>query len=292
MIHTAQETIRCGPLNLLAQWALENTIGNLGREVRQPSNAFSNLAERGLLRARQNALLAIIPELDSGNHFPRGALQLGDGYCLLRAAERNECTVQVDAEASIIRTTLKLPQRSAVLARKWARLLLPNQQIARSLWRDGRAENGRISRNVKVIILLAQSNFILTDSTAQKPGQCIHRFGRSPNYFTSSFSTPSQAFAMIKTYSNPDPDLLSQSHNALWVSRHLGTHGLRIVDAKSIGSVIAMVPFVLREEEVNSPQLFQRYNGCVCMVEKPFLASASTNEWLEELHGDEEIVDN
>jgi hypothetical protein len=155
MIHTAQETIQCGPLNLLAQWALENTIGNLGREVRQPSNAFSNLAERSLLRARQNALMAIMPEIDPGNHLPWGALQLGDGYCLLCAAERNERTLQVEAEASIIRTTFKLPQNSVILARKWARLLLPNQQIARSIWRDGRAENGRISRNVKVSMLLS-----------------------------------------------------------------------------------------------------------------------------------------
>ncbi|KIL55001.1 hypothetical protein M378DRAFT_91551 [Amanita muscaria Koide BX008] len=90
MIHTAHETLRCGPLNLLAQWALENTIGNLGREVRQPSNAFSNLAERGLLRARQNALLAVLPELNIPSHLPQGALSLGGNYYLLRACERNE----------------------------------------------------------------------------------------------------------------------------------------------------------------------------------------------------------
>ena len=103
---------------------------------------------------------------------------------------------------------------------------------------------------------------------------------------------PSQAFAMITTYSNPDPELLSQSHNTLWVSRCLNTCGLRIVDAKSIASVVAMVPFVLREDEKSSPHLFNRYNGCVCMVEKPFLAAASMNAWLEELQGDEEIIDN
>jgi hypothetical protein len=97
---------------------------------------------------------------------------------------------------------------------------------------------------------------------------------------------------MIQTYSDPDPDLLSQSHNALWVSRPLGLLGLRIVEAKSIASVVAMVPFVLREDEINSPRLFERYNGCLCMVEKLSLAAASTNAWLDELHGDEEIIDN
>jgi hypothetical protein len=108
-------------------------------------------------------------------------------------------------------------------------------------------------------------------------------------YFTSSLLAPSQAFAMVMTYSHPDPALLSQSHNTLWVSRPLGTHGLRVVDAKSITSVVAMVPIVLREEEISSPRLFGKYNGCVCMVEKPFLAAVST---IEELDGDEEVIDN
>ena len=83
MVHLAQETIRCGPLHLLAQWALENVIGNLGREVRQPSNPFSNLAERGLLRAQQNALKSLVPEVNTQAHFPRGSLPLHGGYCLL-----------------------------------------------------------------------------------------------------------------------------------------------------------------------------------------------------------------
>ncbi|KAM6499948.1 hypothetical protein JOM56_005456, partial [Amanita muscaria] len=51
------------------------------------------------------------------------------------------------------------------------------------------------------------------------------------------------AFALVSTYSNPDVELLVQSHNALWVSKHLGSHGLRVIDPKSIESVVAMVPF-------------------------------------------------
>jgi hypothetical protein len=49
-----------GPLSTYAQWALENTIGNLGREVHQHSNPFMNLSERGLLRARINAVKALV----------------------------------------------------------------------------------------------------------------------------------------------------------------------------------------------------------------------------------------
>jgi hypothetical protein len=64
VVHAARETVRCGPLNLLAQWVLENTIGNLRRKVHQHSNPFMNLSQRGLLHAQTNMLQeAIVPEL-------------------------------------------------------------------------------------------------------------------------------------------------------------------------------------------------------------------------------------
>ncbi|KIL54253.1 hypothetical protein M378DRAFT_92912 [Amanita muscaria Koide BX008] len=90
LIHLGQETVRCGPLNLLAQWSLETTIGNLGQEVHQHSNPFSNLAERGLLRGQINALKAIFPQFDHHKTtLPRGSLNLKDGYWLLRASVRH-----------------------------------------------------------------------------------------------------------------------------------------------------------------------------------------------------------
>ncbi|KAM6494801.1 hypothetical protein JOM56_009424 [Amanita muscaria] len=272
MIHTAQETVRCGLLNLLAQWALENTVGNLGREVRQPSNPFSNLAERGLLRAQQNALTAILPQLDIGGHLPRGALSLGDGYYLLRACERNEREPTIEAEANIIRKFFKTRNDTSLSIRKWARLLLPNQQVARPLWRDGRGEGGRTSRNVKV------RNFHFTDI-----------YSEVLYYFTSTTAPQGTAFALISTYSNPHVELLSVSHNTLWVTRHLGVHGLHVIEAKSVDSVVAMIPFVLNEEEKNSPHALDKYKDCYCMVEKPFLAAVSTTDELDQ---DEEVIDD
>ncbi|KAM6489411.1 hypothetical protein JOM56_015128 [Amanita muscaria] len=273
MIHTIQETVRCGPLNLLAQWALENTVGNLGREVRQPSNAFSNLAERGLLRARQNALMAIMPELDICGHLPRGALSLGNGYYLLRASERNECSPTVEAEEVVIRKTFNLSDNDCVQVRKWARLLLPNQQVVRSLWRDGRAEDGQISHNVKLN---------LSVNGYEVYAEVLY-------YFTSTALQHGHAFAMVVTYSNPHPDFLSASHSTLWVTRNLGNLGLHVVDAKSIQSVVAMVPFVLKEEETNCLDSFNKYKDCVCMVEKPFLAIVSIHE---ELGQEENVIEN
>lgn len=49
MIHLTPQTACCGPLGILAQWALKNAIDNLGHEIHQPSNPFMNLSECGLM---------------------------------------------------------------------------------------------------------------------------------------------------------------------------------------------------------------------------------------------------
>ena len=167
MVHLAQETIRCGPLHLLAQWALENVVGNLGREVRQPSNPFSNLAERGLLRAQQNALKSLVPELNPLAHLPQGSSPLHDGYCLLRAREKVPKKLQSTGEMAALRSYLTsigedITDANIPVIQKWARLLLPNGQVARSAWKDGRKNNNRNSRNVKVCIVPHRVIILLT----------------------------------------------------------------------------------------------------------------------------------
>jgi hypothetical protein len=155
VIHAAQETVRCGPVNLLAQWVLENTIGNLGREVHQHSNPFSNLAERGLLRARVNALQALVPELDPAKPLPRGAIPLGDGYILLRARDKSDYVFPHPNEADAVRAFLTAHgEMTASSTRRWARLRLPNGQLARSRWRELLNKNTRNSRNIKVRTLV------------------------------------------------------------------------------------------------------------------------------------------
>ena len=44
LIHLVPETVRVGLLSLLTQWPLERTIGNLGEEIKQPSNPYANLS--------------------------------------------------------------------------------------------------------------------------------------------------------------------------------------------------------------------------------------------------------
>jgi hypothetical protein len=53
---------------------------------------------------------------------------------------------------------------------------------------------------------------------------------------------------MVSLYSAPDMALYCKSYGALWVCKHGGDAGLRVVDVKSIASVVSMVPFGLVEE--------------------------------------------
>jgi hypothetical protein len=65
LIHAAPEVYRVGPALCSSQWTMERAIGDLAREIRQPSNPFANLSQRGLLRCQLNALKAIAPELQA-----------------------------------------------------------------------------------------------------------------------------------------------------------------------------------------------------------------------------------
>ncbi|KIL54866.1 hypothetical protein M378DRAFT_30089, partial [Amanita muscaria Koide BX008] len=144
VVHAARETVRCGPLNLLAQWVLENTIGNLGREVHQHSNPFMNLCQRGLLRAQTNALKAIIPDLDPEPLLPRGAEPIGDGYVLLTARDDKDHSI---TDVIQIRALINFfvqngepericPDIGKFSLQRWARLRLPNGQTARCAWKE------------------------------------------------------------------------------------------------------------------------------------------------------------
>jgi hypothetical protein len=61
-------------------------------------------------------------------------------------------------------------------------------------------------------------------------------------------STPDLTLAMVSLYSAPDPTLYRKSYGALRVCHHQGDDGLRVVNVKSIASVVAMVPFGSADE--------------------------------------------
>lgn len=157
LLHLASEVVRLGPPICSSQWTMERTIGNLGEEMRQPSNPYQNLSQRGLLRCQVNALMAIIPDLQPAiPTLPQGAIDLGNGYALLRAQDRYDYKMR-PCEALALGRYLQeldgtiLGSQCPKIAR-WARLRLPNGQVARSRWKESTKPlvKVRMSRNVKV----------------------------------------------------------------------------------------------------------------------------------------------
>ena len=156
--HLAPEVTRIGPPTCSSQWTMERTIGNLGQEVRQHSNAYANLSQRGLLRSQINALKAMIPDLDPlPPAMPRGSMDIGDRFILLRAKDKalramRDCESQAFADYLNNTHAQQVPEHWSPQIVRWARLRLPNGQVARSAWKEKLKplEKVRMARNVKV----------------------------------------------------------------------------------------------------------------------------------------------
>ena len=151
LLHTCPEVARVGPGAYSTQFTMERTIGDLGQEIRQPSNPFANLARRALRRSQVNALKNIHPNLDptAVPRLPRHSKELGDGYVLLRPRDKNPVEI-LEPALGILSASGTVGEANTI--RRWGRLRLPNGQIARSLWGEQRriGQKIRISRNVKV----------------------------------------------------------------------------------------------------------------------------------------------
>ncbi|EKM53875.1 uncharacterized protein PHACADRAFT_209723 [Phanerochaete carnosa HHB-10118-sp] len=139
---------------------MERAIGNLGKEIRQPSKPFANLAQCALRRCQTNAIKHMFPEVEpEPPSLPRGAHPLDSEHALLRKHEQKISTLPT-AEAEVTRNFVASQdvaisnnwQNEPSLAR-WARLRLPNGQTARSAWGDeGKDTNNiRMSRMVKAV---------------------------------------------------------------------------------------------------------------------------------------------
>jgi hypothetical protein len=161
LTHLAPETVRIGPPICSSQWTMERTIGNLVAEIRQDSNPYANLSQRGLERSQVNALKAIYPELDDeANTIPRGAIDLGDHFVLLRAKERTFYKLDHEYLTALRDFLLKaynmvLAEETSVSVQRWARLSLPTGQVARSRWKETLKplNKVRMARNVKVNLI-------------------------------------------------------------------------------------------------------------------------------------------
>jgi hypothetical protein len=157
LTHIGPETVRAGPVACYAQWTMETAIGNLGNEIRQDLDPYANISQRGLLRAQLNSIRSMMPHvlLNSETDVPRGGIDIHDGYVLLRACEEVAADVR-DVEATAILHywgDRGWPNQDGWphTVKRWARLRLPNQQVARSSWMESRSRRKlRRTRNVKV----------------------------------------------------------------------------------------------------------------------------------------------
>ena len=156
VVHLPREVIRLGPPMCSSQWTLEWTIGNLGEEIKQPSNPFANLSQRGIRCAQVNALKALMPNLAPDrkdvNSLPRGARDLGDGFVLMCAREEVPGPLQ-DCEANALRDFLPGSQlEDKIYVQRWAKLRIPTGQNCYSAWKEMQKpiEKCRTARNVKV----------------------------------------------------------------------------------------------------------------------------------------------
>lgn len=167
LTHIASETARIGPLSCYAQWTIETAIGNLGDEIRQDRDPYANIAQRGILRAQLNSILAMFPHLKLGDNkpFPHGAKDLGQGYALLRACQ-NVAKPVTEAEANAI---LKYWEEKGWenlgawprVVKRWARLHLPNGQKARCKWYE--SHSTRPLRKTTCVKVCSSASFLLSD---------------------------------------------------------------------------------------------------------------------------------
>ncbi|KAM6491929.1 hypothetical protein JOM56_012567 [Amanita muscaria] len=247
---------------------METTIGNLGDEVHQHSNPYANLAERALLRAQLNVLKAIQPEFDTDHDpHPRGSFILKNSYVLQRARDTSPHEILDPEELETLHDFLvqhNLPLISSLF--RWAQLHLPNGEIVRCAWKELENRNTRTSCNVQF-----------------KSGNFLY-YGEVQYFFCLTIVNRKRAFALISHYSEPDPELLEQSHDTLYIARYQGKQALEIVNVYSIRLVIGMVPFMLSQEEEDCAETRDQYSQCFFVAENPAMlfSAADENEQSED----------
>ncbi|ETW76855.1 hypothetical protein HETIRDRAFT_125856 [Heterobasidion irregulare TC 32-1] len=220
--HLARQVTRCGPPGYTTQFTMERMIGDLGGEIKQHSNPYANLSQRGVRRAQVNALKAMVPNLDnSTKHLPRGSKDLGDHYLLLRA--QDSCA---RSAGGVYDDVGSLERDWVPKVRRWARLRLPNGQVTRSLWKESRkpVNKVRMARNVKII------------------SAGLIQFAEVRYYFTMRIQGEVVALALVSLFSQPDTELMKASSNTVLSCEHRGDSALAVINVKTIVAGVAMIP--------------------------------------------------
>ncbi|KAF8836906.1 hypothetical protein BDN67DRAFT_991965 [Paxillus ammoniavirescens] len=237
-------------------WTMERTIGNLGQEIWQPSNPYTNLSARAVHRAQVNALKGMIPDLEpEWDPIPRGAKALGDGFILLRATERTASEVAPSELPAFQSYMTQISARGAPpKIYRWARLRLPNEQVARSAWKE----------NLKPLDLFDDPTKIHLENATH--------FTEVHFYTQMKLNDDIKTVALVSFFSQPDPHLLHLSWHTFLSCVHSGHNALCVIEVKSIVSVVAMI--LHKTPGDNRLRHF--------VVEKPGLDVATIGGWEED----------
>ena len=74
-------------------------------------------------------------------------------------------------------------------------------------------------------------------------------YGEVQFFFQATIRDVTQTLALVSNYSPPDLALFRQSHETLWTCHYQGAADLRVINVKTIHSVVAMVPFPFNQEK-------------------------------------------
>jgi len=134
---------------------MERTIGNLGEEIWLHADPYANLSQRVIERTCVNALYALAPDLlHTTGKLPAGAYDIGEKYLLLGPREHHQMDTTTLGAFQIFSDmhNWRIKNGDSLSVDRFARLLLPNGQIAQSWWHKKKrpAEKVQIARSVKV----------------------------------------------------------------------------------------------------------------------------------------------
>ncbi|KAK7024202.1 hypothetical protein VNI00_016510 [Paramarasmius palmivorus] len=231
--HIALDTARIGPGIIYSQWTMEHMIGVLGDLVMQPSNPYANLANRLIRLAQVNALKAMDPTLQTESKsagLPRGAKDIGGGYSMQRAmdtAARAVSAVEMVAIRQYLqRQGVEVEENYTLKVTRWARVGLPNGQIARSRWKEELKPSNRLrrARNVQVNL----------DSKS--------RIAEVHFYMSLEIGGIDHHLAIASFYGPPNPRLYQESSGTYITMPHARDVDVRVVLITSIKAVVMMAP--------------------------------------------------
>ncbi|KAF9786834.1 hypothetical protein BJ322DRAFT_1106936 [Thelephora terrestris] len=190
----------------------------------------------------------MFPFLSPTSPLPSGSIPLNSGHTLLGAKDKTPFKLPHNLSQLIYNyfaaNGVMLPGIQGLRIVRWARLKLPNGQIARSLWKEKEKcfDQLRKARNVKFIC-----------ETTEKFGEV--------QFF---FHHQTKGFAVVSIFSDPNNELLESSFQALHVCKYQGNQALQVIQVDAIHSVVAMIPFDPSPESDSISQIGQRH----FMVEK------------------------